>query len=388
MNRSLTRKIDWTRDPLVIALCLSLSLHFLCYGLYRAGNSFGWWDTSIPFVERILSKLNSAVVDSEKIQEALQRQQELADQEVPLMFVDVTPDQATTEPPENAKFYGAINSQAANPEPTQDDGEMPEIDGDQEKMIRTQDVAQNVVQDPVTPVPPSEDEKTEEILETLDPDVLQPAPDPAETVGQENPTEIAEEDVKKPGSPDQLEIPQPATPKPGDMALREVRPQPEKGDGALQEGKPEVEEKPRPRPRTLAQARQLQPQKSQIAGEKMKQEGGVRRQSLVPSMDTLGTPFGVYDAWFIAQVQQRWYYLLEENPGAYNWAGRVKVSFRLYYDGRVTDFKIDENNSGEMQGWLCQKAIIENVPYRQWPPDLRRLVNKDYRELRFTFYYN
>ena len=109
---------------------------------------------------------------------------------------------------------------------------------------------------------------------------------------------------------------------------------------------------------------------------------------MVPSMDTLGTPFGVYDAWFIAQVQQRWYYLLEQNPAAYNWAGHVKVSFRLYYDGRVTDFEFVENNSGDIQGLLCQKAILENVPYRQWPPDLRRMVDKDYRELRFTFYYN
>jgi hypothetical protein len=120
----------------------------------------------------------------------------------------------------------------------------------------------------------------------------------------------------------------------------------------------------------------------------MKQEGGVDRRALVPSMDTVGTPFGVYDAWLIAQIQQRWFFLLEQNTYAYNWAGLVKVSFRLYYDGRVTDFKIDENSSGDIQGLLCQKAIMENVPYRQWPTDLRRMVDKDYRELRFTFYYN
>ena len=56
-------------------------------------------------------------------------QQAQAEQEMPLMFVDVTPDQATTEAPEDAKFYGASNSQAANPNPTEDDSEMPEIDG-------------------------------------------------------------------------------------------------------------------------------------------------------------------------------------------------------------------------------------------------------------------
>lgn len=306
MNRTLTAKIDWARDPLALALCLSLSLHFLTYGLYRAGNAFGWWDVSIPFVEKILSKLSSAIVDKEKIEEALLLQQERADEEIPMMFVDVTPDQASTEPPENAKFYGASNSQAGNPDPVETDTEMPEIDGEQEKMVRTQDIAQNVVQEPVTPTPPAE-EPVEEESETIDPDKLQPAPEtPDETLGQETPTEVAETEVETPGSPDQLEIPQPLTPKPGDLAMRQVRPQPKEGDGALEQGNPEIQEKPKRRPRTLAEARQLQPQKSQIAGRKMKQEGGVRRQSIVPSMDTLGTPFGVYDAWFIAQVQQRW----------------------------------------------------------------------------------
>ena len=266
---------------------------------------------------------------------------------------------------------------------------MPEIDGDQEKLVQTQDIAQNSVQEPVTPTPPPEEEPVEEPEEAIDPDKLQPAPEvDTETLGQPNPAEFAEEDVTKPGSPNQLDIPQPLTPKPGDLALREVRPQPEKGDGSPVEGSADGKKPPRARPRTLAEARKLQPQKSQIAGRKMKQEGGVKQRGIVPSVDTLGTPFGVYDAWLIAQVQQRWYYLLEQNTYAYNWAGHVKVKFRLYYDGRVTDFEITENNSGDLQGLICQKAIFENVPYRQWPPDLRRIVEKDYRELRFTFYYN
>lgn len=388
MNQALTAKFDRMRDPLVVALCLSMSLHFLFYGIYRAGNAFGWWDVSLPFLQRILTKMNSSMVDPEEIAEALKRQQELAEQEIPMMFVDVMPDQASTEAPENAKFYGAVNSQAANAD-ADIESDVPKIDGDQEKIVKTVDVAQNSIQMPVTPTPPVEEPSGEE-PEVINPDELQPAPppQPEEVTGQQNPVEIVEADVENPGSPNNLEIPQPVTPKPGDMAMREVRPQPEKGDGAMQQGKPEVAKKRKPRPRTLAQARKLQPQKTSIAGEKMKQQGGVDRRSLVPSMNTLGTPFGVYDAWFIAQVQQRWFYLLEQNSYAYNWAGQVKVSFRLYYDGRVTDFKFDQNNSGDIQGLLCQKAILENVPYRQWPSDLRRLVDKDYRELRFTFYYN
>ena len=376
------------RDPLTVALCLSLSLHFLFYGVYRAGNSFGWWDASVPFLQKFLAKMNAQIVDPEKIAEAMQRQQELARQEIPMVFVDVMPDQASTEVPENAKYYGALNSRAANPD-ADADADTPKIDGEQEKVIKTVDVAQNSMQSPVTPVPAPE-ETTPIEQEVIDPDQLQPAPleQPEQTVGVETLAEVAEADAEDPGSPNRLQMPQPTTPKPGDFAFREVRPQPEKGEGAPEKGQPEEVKPPKPRPRTLAQARRLQPQQSAIAGERMKQDGGVDRRSLVPSLDTVGTPFGVYDAWFIAQVQQRWFYLLEENSYAYNWAGHVKVSFRLYYDGRVTDFKFDENNSGDIQGLLCQKAILENVPYRQWPSDLRRMVDKDYRELRFTFYYN
>ncbi len=388
MNRTTTARFDRMRDPLVVALCLSLSLHFLFYGIYRAGNAFGWWDVSVPFLQNLLQKMNVAIVDPEKIAEALRQQQELAEQEMPMMFVDVMPDQASTEVPENAKYYGALNSQAANTD-ADASSDIPKIDGEQEQIVKTVDVAQNSIQTPVVPVPPAE-EAVEEEQEVINPDELHPAPaeQPEEKTGEETPAEIAEADVEKPGSPNKLEIPQPTTPKPGDLAFHEVRPQPVKGDGAPEQGKPETVEKPKPRPRTLAQARKELPQTASIAGEKMKQEGGVDRRNLVPSMDTLGTPFGVYDSWFIAQVQTRWFFLLEQNSYAYNWAGHVKVSFRLYYDGRVTDFKFDENNSGEIQGLLCQKAVIDNVPYRQWPTDLRRLVDKDYRELRFTFYYN
>jgi len=37
---------------------------------------------------------------------------------------------------------------------------------------------------------------------------------------------------------------------------------------------------------------------------------------------------------------------------------------------------------------LCQQAIQDPSPFDKWPSDLRRLVGADYREVRFTFYYN
>ena len=63
----------------------------------------------------------------------------------------------------------------------------------------------------------------------------------------------------------------------------------------------------RERPRTLAAARQ---QKAMLAGEKMKQEGGVKHRSIVSSLDVTVTEFGAYDAAIIAAVQNRWYDLV------------------------------------------------------------------------------
>jgi hypothetical protein len=71
-------------------------------------------------------------------------------------------------------------------------------------------------------------------------------------------------------------------------------------------------------------------------------------------------------------------------------AGRVVVKFHLQHDGRITDFEVVENTAGELQAYGCQKAVIRDLgqPYDPWPPSLRKTTAKDYRELRFTFYYN
>jgi len=141
---------------------------------------------------------------------------------------------------------------------------------------------------------------------------------------------------------------------------------------------------PPPRARRLAEARQ----KKGIAGEKMKQPGGVRRYALDSSFNVKATPFGAYDAKIIAAIQQRWYDLLEQRDFAASYSGKVILEFRLNSDGRVTDMKVDENDVTEILGLLCQRAVQDPAPFDPWPADLRRLVGKDYREVRFTFYYN
>ena len=58
----------------------------------------------------------------------------------------------------------------------------------------------------------------------------------------------------------------------------------------------------------LAEARQ----QAGLAGEKMKQEGGVRRGGQL-AVDAKATPFGEYDAAWIRAVQEQWYNLLDNS---------------------------------------------------------------------------
>src|SRR5437016_35348 len=164
--------------------------------------------------------------------------------------------------------------------------------------------------------------------------------------------------------------------KPSEMS-REDAPAPER----VERARPT----PPPRLRRLADARR---EKGMVAGEKMKQQGGVKRFSLEPSFDVRSTPFGAYDAKIIAAIQKRWYDLLDARDFAASYSGKVVLEFRLNSDGRVSDMKMSQNDVTEILGLLCQRAVQDPAPFDPWPSDLRRLVGKEFREVRFTFYYN
>ena len=138
------------------------------------------------------------------------------------------------------------------------------------------------------------------------------------------------------------------------------------------------------RPRTL---KQVTAQQNRLPGPQMKEEGGVHRQALVPSFDAKATPFGVYDAVFVEAVTQRWYDLLDSRQFARDRSGKVILRFHLNYDGRISDMKVTENTVGDVLGYVCQKAVMDPAPYAKWPTDMREMMDADYREITFTFYY-
>jgi outer membrane biosynthesis protein TonB len=317
-------------NPVIRAFVISIALHFTAFLVIEGGNRAGIWKmTLLPPQRPLMPPVN------------LPQQQK--EQQVTLQFIEVDPAQQVEEP-KDAKYYSSANSQAANPD-TRLEKETPKIEGNQDKVPKTRDTTKTEPQ-PAQPKQPEE---------------MHPATK----------------------SPQQTQVAKATPEEPvGDTKENTLTPE-EKAKRDVTMERPE--QKPQPRPRTLADARA---QKGIIEGPKMKQEGGVKRFALEMSPSAKATPFGSYDAAFIAAVQKRWYDILDARNYAADQSGRVVVEFRLYKDGRIMDLKIAETDVTDTLGWACQRAILDPAPYAPFPPDLKRLLGADYREVRFTFYYN
>ena len=313
------------------AFAISLAVHLLVFGGYHTGQKYHVWQNlhwpAWLHAPRIL-------------QEAFRPKQSPPppprQQDIPLIFVNVNPAQATAEAPKNAKYYSDKNSRAANPEPDKIT-EIPKIDGKQTEVVKTEEIPRQKF----TPLQPS-----------------RPAQQPQEP----------QPELK----------PKPAY-TPGDLTLAKPSPTPRTTEGDANEAKP-------PRPRTIREAL-AQQQDSRPPGEKMKQEGGVRRKAEISGVDTKATAFGAYDAALVDAISQRWYTLLDEREYASDSRGKVVLQFRLHYDGRITDMNVAENTSSEVLSLICQKAVLDPAPFAAWPSDMRRTLG-DTRNIQFTFFYN
>jgi len=305
------------------AFALSVAVHLLAWGTYETGKKFHVWERiHVPAWVKAITR---------SLPKAAKKEQTPVNREAPLMFINVPPQNATTEPPKNAKYYSSHSSRAANPDANRDT-DAPKITGAQTQVAKTEDAPR---------------EKFEK---------LQPSP---------------------PAAQDQPEArPKPKL-SPGDltMAKPDLNPRTDKGDAE------------QPRPRTIKEAlarRHI----DRVPGQRMKQEGGVARSAPVSMVDAKGNSFGQYDSDFIAAVSSRWYALLDNiNYDGYR-AGKVVLQFHLNYDGRITEMKVAESTVGEMLGLLCQKAVLDPAPFAKWPREMRLMVGSDSRPIQFTFYYN
>ena len=313
-----------------MALTISLLLHGIGYLTWKAAPTISAMVKS--FAERVLPK--------QLLERPAPRPVEShAKREVPMVFVEVDPALATVAPPKDTPNYSTHNSVAANPEPKK--APVPKLEGTQKHVIRTVD------NDRPQPKP------------------LQPAP-VAPKAEESKPVESNPRPV----------------PEAGDLAMAKVESkplQPSKGEGD------KAPEKPRDKPRTVAEARARM---APLAGRKMEQEGGVPNRRPHVSLDARGSVFGNYDAVFISMVEQRWYSLLENNRFMLDRRGKVSLTFKLHYDGRITDLETEEKTVDDVWAILCQKAILDPAPFPKWPTEMRKTVGNDVREVRFTFYYD
>jgi len=288
-----------------MVLALSLAAHLLAWGGYEFGKTFNLWQRlHLPSL-MLFTKIKPAQPPV---------------QQTELLFVPVPPDQATTQAPKNTKYFGTHSSRAANPD-VHHDTKVPQINGTQIEVVRTEDV----------PRP--------------DFSKLQPAMQPSRE----------------------------------ELAARQ------QNAGDLTLGKPaDAQTAEPPRPRTLSQALA---QQSQLPGQKLKQEGGVRQHAIAPSLDVKVTGFSDYDQRFIEAVSQRWFNLLESQKFTLDRTGKVVLLFRLNCDGSISDMRFAENTVGDLLGYVCQKSVLDNAPFERWPANMR-LELGDYCNVQFTFYYS
>ncbi len=341
---------EWRRqvaaNRLAAALGLSLAFHLAMWGGLQVRKKLGWDRLPTPAWLKIfqltqpISKMMATPVQIKK-----PAKPEVP--EMPLVFVEVDPSQVAPTPPKDAKYYSSANSIAANPD-TRFDTDKPKIEGKQEKIRKTVDVLRPPPK-PLQPVPNTDKETQPE------PEKKEALPKPKESL------------------------------KPGDLVrakpFETLQPNPGKADTKTGD----AAEKTLPKPRTIAEAK-ARLQNSSLAGEKMKMDGGVKNLRLdSSSLNVRATPFGEYDAKIIHAIQMRWDELLDRRSCP---SGKVVLEFRMHPDGRISEMHVLENDVGELYGLFCQRAVLDPAKYEPWPSDMRRLIGADFREVRFTFYYN
>jgi hypothetical protein len=307
------------------ALAISAAIHLLLWpgAILISKGKLQWLSNLVP----AWLKPEKVLADNIK-----KKEKPKPDEVIPMIFVDVSPEQAVTEPPKDTKYYSDKSSKAANPDPTVDT-QTPRIDGQQTDIAKTEDVKKN---------------KTHPLVPTL-----------PEKKKEENPEENAKPRYT-----------------PGDLVMAKPQPTPKATPG----------ENEQDRPRTLKEAMARQPN-NRLVGEKMKQNGGVRRRNLASSLDVIGSEFGAYNAAIISAVQNRWYDLLDSRNYAGEQIGSVTVKFRLNADGSISEVAFVDSSVDLALGMLCQSAIKDPAPYAPWPSDMRRKIGDSSIEVTFKFFY-
>ncbi len=279
--------------------------------------------------EKMMARVMPELIDMEAL-----KQQEKKRRSV--IFLEVPPSMATEEAPEDADHYSNNNSQAADKQ-DENDTNKPKIEGTQTEIKRIIDNA---------PLP---------------------KPKPPEPKPEEQPREKTEPTVE-------------SKPKPKPKLAESLNPVQAKPE---QKPQPKVEPKPKPKPRrpnSVAEAKRM----AMLTGDKMKQDGGIRKKASIEGLDAKASPYGEYDARLIAAIQNRWHNIIPDMREV----GRVVITFNLWENGEVTDVEVERSTVSSVHSLKCERAVREPAPYDPWPAKMREIIGDDHRFVRFTFHYN
>jgi hypothetical protein len=356
----------WARSPLLTGFIASILLHLLLFALWR----FGVLELPDRFLQLFIRRKIAAVQPARKPSAT---NSVPVVKEIPLTFIEIEPDAATPKPPPDVRFYSKANSVAANPKPKADLA-LPKIEGRQDKVAKLHDTPRAVLPPPPPPPTPAPAPKPAPPPQPLARNEIDLKPTPKETpppgnTRQDKPQELAKATPPKPDKPPEK------SDKP-DTPSKSLQPEPPKESIATDNASTL-----KTRPRSLAAARQ----QAGIAGEKMRQEGGVRRAGKL-SVDAKATPFGEYDAALIRAIQERWYALIDSSTLTPR-SGKVVLEFNLMYDGRISEMKLMETEVGEALAYLCERAVTDPSPYPKWPLDMHRMIGGNIRPVKLTFFY-
>ena len=360
-HRNPLRESDHFYSAIVFSLVLHMAL-VLAWDLNRRYNLlhpdlFKFLDVTDP--SRLLVKKQSEARPKQRV--------------ITFKFADVDPSQAAAKAPKNAKHYGAVNSKAANQEPTKTDSATAKIDGRQNKLVRLQDKPlprPAVTPKPKTPPPRKQPAPAKKPTPKVTPNQAKPQPTPTPRPPLKV-QRVAQATVPMPAPPP-LPKPPPARP---------PTPSPKPKTTTLQ---PPREPRPKARPKTVAEAIQRRLASSGLAGRKMRQEGGVRNKGR-GSLDVKGTSFGSYDLQLSEAIQQKWNQLTQERSPLPK--GLVVVKFRLLHDGRISSVETVESTVDDLHTVICQMSVKDPSPYQRWPAAMRRQLESDHRDITVSFHY-
>ncbi len=277
-----------------------------------------------------------------------------------LVYVEVNPETAVEEAPEDAAYYSAQNSEAADMADQTE--EQPSIDGTQSEVLR-------VMENPSS--------EATEGAQATSPVMAQ---DSVASVGQPDAEPEKVSDPSEVGGWDLEERDNATT----QAVIRDQEEDEAKSlQAALGDEKGEKTPSPRRPPRTLAEAQMRQ---ASLESELTRQEGGSEKFSMDSSLSSRSTLYGAYDAIMFRVIEKHWRNILRSSTA--RGLGRVQLKFRLHSDGRISRLVISKHDTPSILALYCRRAIQETAPHPPWPEEMHKEVGQDFRDLELNFHYH